>query len=195
MAQANELIGEEIPPGSARALFAGGCFWCLESNFEIIEGVRGAISGYAGGTEFNPSYEQVYTNSTGHREAVLVYYDKQQLSYGQILETFWSNIDPTDAGGQFFDRGLSYTSAIFYMSEEQREAAEASKRELQQHFEKPLVTAILPYTTFYEAEQYHQSFYKKSPGRYKDYVAASGRADYKRRVWQAILRERADDPT
>ncbi|MXY96237.1 MAG: peptide-methionine (S)-S-oxide reductase MsrA [Gemmatimonadetes bacterium] len=190
MAKPREIIREEIPAGARRAVFAGGCFWCLESGFEAIEGVLGAISGYAGGEEFDPTYEQVYTNATGHREAVLVYYDENKIDYGRLLEVFWSNIDPTDGGGQFFDRGSSYTTAIFYMNGEQQAAAEASKRETQAHFKKPLATAVLPYTTFYEAEEYHQSFYKKSPGRYQDYVNASGREDYKRRVWQAILRDR-----
>ena len=186
-----EIIRETIASGSPRAVFAGGCFWCLEAGFQALEGVGGAINGYAGGEEFDPTYEQVYTHQTGHREAVLVYYDAQKTGYEELLQTFWQSIDPTDSGGQFFDRGFSYTTAIFYLDPKQKQAAIKSKRNFQRHFKKPIATAILPYTTFYEAEQYHQDFYRKSPGRYKDYVNASGREEYKQLVWQAILREQA----
>ena len=190
LAEPEEIIREEIASGLGRAVFAGGCFWCLESSFQALKGVRGAINGYAGGKEFDPTYEDIYTQKTGHREAVLVYYDPEQITYEDLLEVFWQSIDPTDGGGQFFDRGFSYTTAIFYMDAKQKATAEKSKRATVKHFKKPLKVAILPYTTFYEAEQYHQDFYKKSPKRYKDYVHASGREEYKRLVWQAILKDK-----
>ena len=188
-----EIIREEIPAGSLRAVFAGGCFWCLESGFQALEGVSGAINGYAGGEEFDPTYEQIYMQKTDHREAVLVYYNPEKIGYDELLEVFWHNIDPTDGDGQFFDRGFSYTPAIFYLNDEQKVAALKSKQEVSKHFKKPITTAILPYTTFYEAEEYHQDFYKKSPKRYKDYTDASGREEYKCLVWQAILKDRGEN--
>lgn len=193
MPAGKEIIKEPIAAKYARATFAGGCFWCLESNFQALQGVGGAINGYAGGSEFNPTYENVYMNQTTHREAVLVYYEENKIPFKQLLKTFWQNIDPTDSEGQFFDRGLSYTTAIFYHSDQQRELALKSLEDLQKHFKKPIATKILPYTTFYEAEAYHQDFYQKSPQRYKDYVHASGREEYKKLVWQAILKDQAQE--
>lgn len=189
MDKPTEIIKEKIPPEAQRAVFAGGCFWCLEANLQVVKGVIGVISGYAGGREFDPSYREVCAGRTGHREAVLVYYDPKIISYGELLDMFWQNIDPTDAGGQFFDRGLSYTTAIFYLNENQRKLAQASLDRLRQQrkFDKPIVTEILPYSTFYQAEDYHQDFYKHYPQRYKSYTKASGREEFKRLVWQAIV--------
>ncbi|MYB40280.1 peptide-methionine (S)-S-oxide reductase MsrA [Candidatus Saccharibacteria bacterium] len=192
MARVREVIKEEVPPGSERAVFAGGCFWCLEANFQALPGVRGAINGYSGGEEVNPSYKEICDQQTGHREAVLVYYDPEKVGYEALLDVFWQSIDPTDSDGQFFDRGFSYTTAIFYLNEEQKRLAEASKQAVQTNFDRPVATAILPYVSFYEAEEYHQEFYQKSPRRYKDYSHASGREEYKRLVWEAILKQRAD---
>ena len=189
MTRVREVIRESIPAGSGRAVFAGGCFWCLEANFQAQPGVRGAINGYAGGEEADPSYKEICEQKTGHREAVLVYYDPERVGYEALLDTFWQSIDPTDETGQFFDRGFSYTTAIFYLDGEQKRLAEASKQALQTKFNQPIVTAILPYSSFYEAEEYHQEFYQKSPKRYKDYSHASGREEYKRLVWEAILKE------
>ena len=184
-----EVIREPIADGLKRAVFAGGCFWCLEAAFQVLPGVEGAINGYAGGRASEPSYREVCEQQTDHREAVLVYYDGRRIGYGEILASFWKSIDPFDAGGQFFDRGLSYTTAIFYMDAEQKELAEASKAKLQKEFDQPIVTEILPYSTFFEAEAYHQDFYRKSPDRYQDYVQASNREEYKRLVWEASRRE------
>ena len=190
MAAAEEVVREEIPPGAARAVYAGGCFWCLEAAFQALPGVLGAVNGYAGGSEPDPTYKEICEQRTGHREAVLVYYDAEKVGYGELLDVFWRSIDPTDAGGQFFDRGFSYTTAIFYLDGEQKRLAEAGKRALQADSARPIATAVLPHASFYEAEAYHQEFYRKSPQRYKDYAHASGREEYKRLVWKAILRER-----
>lgn len=158
---------------------------------QSLAGVLGAINGYAGGSEENPTYEAVYTQKTGHKEAVLVYFDSQKISYDEILDNFWRNIDPTDTGGQFYDRGPSYQTAIFYLNQSQKVAAEKSKARIQQHFDQPIAIEILPHTSFYQAEDYHQNFYRKNPQRYKDYSEASGREEYKQLVWQAILRDSA----
>lgn len=161
---------------------------------QALSGVLGAINGYAGGPEENPTYEQVYTQKTGHKEAVLVYFDPQKINYDEILDNFWRNINPTDGGGQFYDRGPSYQTAIFYLDQTQKRAAESSKNKIQSHFSQPIATEILPYTSFYEAESYHQDFYKKHPWRYRDYTKASGREEYKQLVWQAILKDQEGNP-
>ena len=187
--EAREVIREPIADGLERAVFAGGCFWCLEAAFQALEGVEGAINGYAGGRTPAPTYREVCEQRTDHREAVLVYYDAGRISYGKLLETFWRSIDPFDAGGQFFDRGRSYTTAVFYMDARQKRQAEATKAGLRKRFKRPIATEILPYSGFFEAEAYHQDFYRKSPGRYRDYVRASNREEYKRLVWEASQRE------
>ena len=184
-----EQIYEQIPEDCARAVFAGGCFWCLEAAFEALEGVKGAISGYAGGQPPAPTYQEVCGQQTDHREAVLVYYDPAKISYQELLEAFWRSIDPFDAGGQFFDRGLSYTTAVFYLDDSQKSLAIASKAELEKKFKKPMASDILAYTTFFEAEAYHQSFYRNYPERYQSYVGASNREEFKKRVWAAIVEE------
>jgi len=182
------IIREEVKPGLASATFAAGCFWCTEAVFQETEGVFNAISGYAGGQEYNPTYEAVYTESTTHREALRVYYDPSIVSYEKLLDIFWQSIDPTDDGGQFVDRGQSYTTAVFYENESQRLAAEASKTVLSSsdRFDSPIVTPIIAFTTFYEAEAYHQDFYKKSADRYKNYADNSGRDEFRAQVWKEI---------
>jgi len=172
--------------GAQEAIFAGGCFWCIEATFEMMPGVVEAVSGYTGGTVENPTYEQVSTGTTGHFEAVLVVYDPERISYEELLEQFWRSIDPTDAGGQFYDRGSQYYTAIFYLNEEQRELAEASKRALDASgvFDEPIVTRILPAETFYVAEEYHQDYYKTYLARYKAYSTASGREAYLEETWE-----------
>lgn len=189
-----EVIREKIPANCQKALLAGGCFWCLESAMQALDGVLGAINGYAGGAEENPTYEAVYSHQTSHREAVLVYFDPQKISYDEILDNFWRNIDPTDSGGQFYDRGPSYQTAVFYLNPSQEAAAEDSKAEIQSHFDQPIATEILPHTSFYQAEDYHQDFYRKQPQRYQDYAQASGREEYKQLVWRAILRDQKQPP-
>ena len=184
-----EVIREPIADGLARAVFAGGCFWCLEAAFQALEGVEGAINGYAGGRTPEPTYREVCEQQTDHREAVLVYYAAEKINYSSLLEIFWQSIDPFDAGGQFFDRGQSYTTAVFYLNEQQKRTIEASKARLEKRFERPIATEILPYSTFFEAEAYHQDFYQKAPERYQDYVQASNREEYKRLIWEASQRE------
>jgi peptide methionine sulfoxide reductase msrA/msrB len=159
------------------ATLAGGCFWCVESDMEKLPGVIRAVSGYAGGSEPDPTYEQVSSGSTGHREAVQVTFDPDTIGYAQILDHYWRHFDPTDTGGSFGDRGFQYTSAIFYHSEEQREIAEASKQALDRsgRFDTPVVTPVVEFTTFYPAEDYHQDYYKHNPVRYKTYRYFSGR--------------------
>lgn len=171
--------------GEAVATFAGGCFWCTESDFEKLEGVKQVISGYAGGSLENPTYSQVSSGRTKHIESVEVHYDPNQISYEQLLSAFWKMINPTDDGGQFADRGYQYTSAIFVHNPEQQQAAEASLKALAQsdRYDKPVVTPIRQAGTFYPAEEYHQDFYKKSPLRYRLYRWNSGRDRYLKEIW------------
>lgn len=171
--------------GLAVATFAGGCFWCTESDFEKLPGVVDAVSGYTGGTEINPSYEQVSSGTTGHLESVQVHYDPTQISYEALLEAFWRMIDPTDAGGQFVDRGHQYTTAIFYHDEAQRAAAEASlaKQAASGRYPQPIVTRVLPAGAFYPAEDYHQNYHTENPVRYHFYRYRSGRDQYLEKTW------------
>ncbi len=168
-----------------KATFAGGCFWCMTPPFEKLDGVKEVISGYTGGHVANPTYEQVVSETTGHRESVEVIYDPSKISYERLLDVFWRQVNPADAGGQFVDRGESYTTAIFYHNEMQKRLAEESKRKLEQsgRFDKPIVTAILPAGPFYKAEGYHQDYWKKNPVRYKFYRYNSGRDQYLAKVW------------
>lgn len=170
---------------TATATFAGGCFWCMEPPFEKLAGVREVISGYTGGSKVNPTYEEVSSGATGHLESVEVIYDPSVISYDRLLDVFWKNIDPTDSGGQFVDKGGQYRSAIFYHSEEQKRLAETSKQKLGASgiFQKPIVTEILPATTFYKAEDYHQDYYKKNPTKYKFYRYNSGRDQFLEKTW------------
>ena len=169
------------------ATLAGGCFWCMEPPFEALPGVYKVISGYTGGPEKNPTYEQVARGMTGHTEAVQVHYDPAQISYPDILEVLWRNIDPTDGGGQFVDRGSQYRSGVFYRNDEQKEQALESKKKLEdsQRFERPIITEITPFTAFYQAEEYHQDFYKKSNAHYKGYRGGSGRDQFIEKTWGA----------
>jgi peptide methionine sulfoxide reductase msrA/msrB len=168
-----------------KAIFAGGCFWCMVPPFEKLDGVSEVISGYTGGHKVNPTYEEVSSGATGHMEAVEVTYDPTRVTYEKLLDVFWRQINPTDAGGQFVDRGSSYKSAIFYNNEEQKKLAEKSKKELEQsgRFDKPIVTEIRPAGPFYRAEEYHQDYWKKNPIRYKFYRYNSGRDQYLGKIW------------
>lgn len=176
----------DIPENAKLATFAGGCFWCSESDFEKAEGVLQVISGYTGGEEKNPTYEDVSYGRTGHYEAVQVTYDPAIIPYERLLTIFWRHIDPTDDGGQFADRGRQYRTAIFYHDEQQRRQAMKSKSELQAsgRFKNPVVTEILPLTTFYPAEDYHQGYHLKNPLRYGMYRTGSGRDRFIRDFWQ-----------
>jgi len=166
-----------------KAIFAGGCFWCMEKPFEQLDGVFSVTSGYIGGKTENPTYENYAAG--GHMEAVEIVYDPAKVSYTKLLDVFWRQIDPTDGGGQFVDRGHAYISGIFYLDEEQHQLAEKSKNELaaRKVFDKPLVTPIVPATRFYPAEEYHQDYYKKNPIRYHYYRNGSGRDQFLNKVW------------
>lgn len=168
------------------ATFAGGCFWCMVKPFDEQPGIQKIVSGYTGGFVENPTYEQVVSGNTGHYEAVQITFDPEIFPYRKLLDIFWRQIDPTDPGGQFYDRGHSYTTAIFYHNEEQRILAEKSKEELEKsgRFNKPIVTKILPAKPFYEAEEYHQDFYKKNPMRYYSYFKGSGREAFINKHWR-----------
>lgn len=168
------------------ATFAGGCFWCLEPAFAHLDGILDLKVGYIGGFVPNPTYEQVCSGSTGHFEAIQVTFDPQKISYADLLATFWRQVDPTDSGGQFADRGPSYQTAIFYHSEEQKKEAEDSKKKINASgiFPKPIVTEIVPATPFYEAEDYHQEYYKKNPLRYQLYSFGSGRKAFISKTWK-----------
>ncbi len=163
-------------PALKKAIFAGGCFWCMDAEFRGTLGVVGVVSGYTGGTVENPTYEQVATGKTGHAEAIEITYDPTKISYPQLLDIYWSNIDPTDAGGQFADRGSQYRSEIFYLDEEQHKQAQASKIAKQARLNTDIATVISPASTFYKAEDYHQDYAHKNPTQYNLYKYASGRA-------------------
>ena len=167
------------------ATFAGGCFWCVESDFEKFDGVVEVISGYVGGRTKNPTYREVSAGGTGHAEAVRVLYDPQKITYDELLDIFWQHVDPTDPGGQFVDRGSQYRPAIFYHDDDQKRLAEASKRKLETsgRFTKAIATEIVPLSEFYEAEDYHQDYYKKNPLRYKLYRYNSGRDQFLKKAW------------
>lgn len=168
-----------------RAIFAGGCFWCMVHPFDDYPGVKRVVSGYTGGHTVNPTYEDVCSHTTGHREAVEVTFDPAQISYEKLLEVFWHQIDPTDAGGQFFDRGESYQTAIYYLSDTQRQAAERSRDAVSasRRFARPIVTEILPAGPFYAAEDYHQNYYQTNPGQYNRYRSGSGRDRFIQTHW------------
>ncbi len=168
------------------ATVAGGCFWCVESDFEKVDGIIEVISGYTGGHKENPTYKEVSSGKTGHLEAVQVIFDPEKIIYKQVLDVLWKHIDPTDAGGSFVDRGNQYRSAIFYHNEEQKRIAEESKKELEKSgvFDKPIVTEILKFEKFYPAEEYHQDYYKKNPIRYKYYRWNSGRDQFLEKIWE-----------
>lgn len=167
------------------ATFAGGCFWCMVKPFDQMDGIDEVISGYTGGHVENPTYEQVCSETTGHLEAVQITFDPSIFPYEKIVELYWTLIDPTDPGGQFYDRGESYTTAIFYHSEEQKQIAEQSKKRLEESgkFNKPIAVKILPAKPFYPAEDYHQHYYKKNPLHYERYQIGSGRAAFIQQHW------------
>ena len=169
--------------GQAEAIFAGGCFWCMEPPFEKLKGVKSVVSGYTGGTTKNPTYEQVSAGGTGHYEAVLVTYDPRQVSYATLLDGFWHNIDPLDAGGQFCDKGGQYRAAIFYRNPAERQLAEQTRQKIAQTRRWNIATQILPATPFYLAEGYHQDYAKKNPVRYKFYRFNCGRDHRLEQLW------------
>jgi len=178
--------GAASGPGLEKATFAGGCFWCMEPAFDKLQGVKSVISGYTGGHKQNPTYEEVSSGVTGHAESIEVAYDPSIISYSTLLDVFWHNIDPTVKDRQFCDVGSQYRSAIFYHTEEQKRLAEASKKALEQskRFPGPIYTEIVPATTFYPAEEYHQKYYQKNPIRYKYYRYSCGRDQRLKELWE-----------
>jgi len=173
------------PNDTSRMVLAGGCFWCIESAFDNVKGVKSATSGYSGGSTPNPSYAEVSSGSTTYLESVEVRFDPKVISTEALLDIFWKNIDPTDEGGQFADRGHHYTTAIFYSDDQQKEKAEFTKKKLQdsKKFSKNIVTKILPLKNFYPAEDYHQDYHKKHPQEYKRYRYLSGRTPFLEKYW------------
>lgn len=171
--------------GLAKATFAGGCFWCMEEVFEEVEGVVSVVSGYTGGRKADPSYPEVSAGWTGHAEAIEIQFDPAKVSYAELLELFWRNVDPTTADRQFCDRGNQYRTAVFYHDEDQRRLVLESKLKVEQtkRFQEPIVTEIVPASAFYVAEEYHQDFYKKNPIRYKFYKFNCGRTQRLEELW------------
>ena len=185
---ANAQSANYTPPaGAEAAIFAGGCFWCVETDFDKVEGVLATISGYSGGTTKNPTYKVVGAGGTGHAEVVKVYYDPKKVTYSHLVEVFWRTVDPLDAGGQFCDRGDVYRTAIFAIGAEQLKIAQASKAALEKsgRFKQPLATEVKLAGEFTPAEEYHQDFYKKDPGRYYSYRAGCGRDAKVKALWGA----------
>ena len=166
-----------------KAYFAGGCFWCVEESFEKLKGVEEVISGYSGGITENPTYKEVTYGNTGHFEVVEIIYDKKVISFKELLENFWINIDPFDAYGQFCDKGYSYRSVAFYQNDEEKKLIEKDIKDLQNKFNKKVVTYIRNFEKFYKAEEYHQDFYKIKLERYLSYKKACGREELLKRIW------------
>jgi len=182
----NPLLTSEVADGVLRtATFSGGCFWCMEQPIEGVEGVESVVAGFTGGVVENPTYQRVLRGDTGHYESVQITYDPDKISYEELLDIYWRQINPTDDGGQFADRGQHYRTVIFYHDESQRVSAEESRRLLEESgkFDKPIVTQILPAKPFYMAEAYHQDYYKTNPDRYNAYKSGSGRARFLKENW------------
>ncbi len=174
---------EPVGPDLAEAIFAGGCFWCMEAPFESIDGVLGAVSGYTGGRVDAPTYEQVSSGETGHAESVRVLYDPSRVDYERLLEVYWHNVDPTQSSGQFCDHGEQYRTAIFVVNEEQRRLAEASRERIREELGRPVVTEIVDAGPFWVAEDYHQDYYRTNPVRYRMYRTGCGRDARLRELW------------
>ena len=172
-------------PTTAKAYFAGGCFWCMEEAFEKVDGVIAVVSGYMGGTVANPTYEQVSDGRTGHAESIEVTYDPTKITYQKLLDAFWRNVDPITPNAQFCDHGNQYRSVVFYTTDEEKQLAEESKSKIEQskRLPAPIVTQLVKASTFYQAEDYHQDYYKKNPLRYKYYKYTCGRAQRLEALW------------
>jgi methionine-S-sulfoxide reductase len=173
------------PPHSAAAVFSGGCFWCIQPPFDNANGVLATYVGYAGGTMENPTYEDVCTGTTGHRESIEVFYDPSKITYRELLDIFWRNINPTQADGQFYDVGSQYTTAVYYASDDEKRQAETSRDALQKtgHIDAPIATKILPLVKFWPAEEHHQKYSRKNPAHYEAYHVGSGRDAYLQQTW------------
>jgi peptide methionine sulfoxide reductase msrA/msrB len=183
---------EPSSPATAKtAVFAGGCFWCIQTPYDKAKGVLKTVVGYTGGSEADANYEKVSAHQTKHREAIEVTYDPAQISYDQLLDIFWQQINPTQADGQFSDIGPNYQAAIFYGNEEEKKTAETSKEKLAKSgkFQKPIVTEILPAMPFYPAEDYHQKYYLKQPADYEAYHVGSGRVSFLKKIWGELFKK------
>ena len=179
--------GQNSPSSATKtAIFAGGCFWCIQPAFDKATGVIKTVVGYSGGTEPNPTYELVTSEKTRYRESIEITYDPTKISYGQLLDIYWRQIDPTQADGQFTDIGPSYRAAIFYSSDDEKKKAEASKEKLARSgkFNKPIVTEILPAMKFYPAEAYHQKYYQQNPEHFEAFEKGSGRVSFQKQIWR-----------
>jgi peptide-methionine (S)-S-oxide reductase len=183
------LFGGTVVAQTKEAVFAGGCFWCLEGPFDALPGVMETQSGYTGGKTPSPTYEQVSSGTSGHLEAMRVVYDPEQIDFEKLLDVFWRNIDPTDPGGQFCDRGPQYRSAIFVADESEEAAARASKTRIEENRGLIVATEILPRTEFYAAEEYHQDYYRKNPLRYRFYRQGCGRDQRLKQLWGTQAKE------
>ncbi len=174
------------PPATKAAIFAGGCFWCIQPAFDKAKGVIKTVVGYSGGTETNPTYELVTSEKTRYRESIEITYDPAKISYDQLLDIYWRQIDPTQADGQFSDIGSSYRAAIFYGNDDEKKVAEASKDKLARSgkFDKPIVTEILPAMKFYPAEAYHQKYYQQNPEHFEAFEKGSGRVSFQKQIWR-----------
>jgi peptide methionine sulfoxide reductase msrA/msrB len=181
------IQGQNSSPAETRtAIFAGGCFWCIQPAFDKAKGVVKTVVGYCGGTEPNPTYEVVSSEKTGYRESLQITYDPAKISYDQLLDIYWRQIDPTQADGQFTDIGSSYRAAIFYGNNDEKKIAEISKEKLARSgkFNKPIVTEILPAMKFYPAEAYHQKYYQQNPEHFEAFEEGSGRVSFKKKTWE-----------
>jgi len=174
-----------VPAGAKTAVFAGGCFWCIQPAFDRAPGVINTVVGYCGGTEPNPTYDLVTSEKTKYRESIQITYDPAKISFDQLLDIYWKQIDPTQADGQFTDIGPSYRAAIFVANDEERKIAEASKEKLAHSgkFDRPIVTEILPAMKFYAAEDYHQKYYRQNPGNFEAFEKGSGRVSFEKKTW------------
>ena len=192
----NETIVTNYPGNTELATFAGGCFWCVEAPFEGIDGVVSVISGYAGGKEKNPTYGEVSSGKTSHKESIQITFDPEVISYSELVDIFWQTYDPTDVGGSFYDRGSQYESAIFFHDSAQKNVATSSKKALDKSgkFDKPIATTIIKYTNFYPAEDYHQDYYKKSPTDYYAYRRGSGRDAFIKKHWPELTEQKYPSP-
>lgn len=187
----------QVSGNTELATFAGGCFWCVEAPFEDLDGVISVVSGYAGGKEKNPTYNEVASGQTSHKESIQITFDPEVISYSELVDIFWQTYDPTDVGGSFYDRGTQYESAIFYHSSEQKRVAEESKKDLDKsgRFDKKIATPIIKFTNFYEAEEYHQDYYKKNPTEYYSYRRGSGRDAFIKKHWPELTAEKYPAPS
>jgi methionine-S-sulfoxide reductase len=181
----DDPAGIVVPPHSASAVFSGGCFWCIQPPFDQAKGVISTYVGYAGGTMPNPTYDEVSSGDTGHRESIEVFYDPAQITYKQLLDIYWRNINPTQTDGQFYDIGSQYTTAIYYANDQEKQEATASEEALQKSgkFNAPIATKILPLDKFWPAEEHHQKYSTKNPVHYEAYHVGSGRNDYFQQTW------------